>query len=99
MWKPGMSLAMRPSPSRWLTGAGLRQFYNNRAFERNTLSEAMQYLGLSDLKESICPWISREVTLHAHQLVGIHWMIEKTCGGILGDDYGLAKVKTGPDRA
>ena len=59
-------------PCKLLTGLRLQQFYNNRAFECDTLSQAMEFFGIDDLKQSICPWISKQVTLHAHQLVDVH---------------------------
>ena len=68
---------------------------DNKAFQREDLNGACQALGIDpDLRT--LP-LMRDVKLHPHQIIGIHWMSEMedglAQGGLLADDCGTGKVK------
>lgn len=69
--------------------AGNAEIFNGN--ER--VEDALNYLGLKSLN---VPISGMEVTLMAHQAIGVKWMIEKERsdfkGGCLADEMGLGKV-------
>ncbi|KAK4057555.1 hypothetical protein OIO90_001200 [Microbotryomycetes sp. JL221] len=86
------------SPSRVENPAELAEFLEavqGADFEGNkTVDEATEKLGLKSQLDKL-PGMS--VTLLAHQLIGVQWMVEQECegknfGGILGDEMGLGKT-------
>ncbi|KAI9777978.1 MAG: hypothetical protein M1816_004376 [Peltula sp. TS41687] len=76
----------------------MTEFMSKPVFERDYLARAMKFFQIKTPHESICPWISKDVTLKPHQVVGVFWMINKAVGtlggGILADDCGLGKTMT-----
>lgn len=57
------------------------------------VEDALKYMGLNSLN---VPISGMEVTLMAHQAIGVKWMLEKERsdfkGGCLADEMGLGKV-------
>jgi len=67
---------------------------NAETFDGNeSVEKALSYLELSDLQDKIP---GMEITLMAHQVMGVAWMLEKEKsnlkGGCLADEMGLGKV-------
>ena len=76
----------------------MMNFISKALYKCDTLMEVMEFFQISDMCQSICPLILKNITLKSYQLVEVHWMILKAsstvCGGILADDCGLGKAST-----
>lgn len=67
---------------------------NAETFDGNeSVEKALMYIGLRNLQEKIP---GMDITLMAHQAMGVAWMLEKEKSGLLGgclaDEMGLGKV-------
>ena len=67
---------------------------DNQAFQRENLEDACKALDIDPIARTLP--LMRNVRLHPHQIIGIHWMSEMenglAQGGLLADDCGTGKV-------